>query len=75
MKYFIVTDHQDLPMISQRLYAHNIKHYIKQLYSPEGVSEAHVVVVKPENMSTKDLCAICNVKEAYLYFDTEAEWP
>ena len=31
-------------------------------------------ITKIENMSYKDVCAICGVKEAYLYFDTKEEW-
>jgi hypothetical protein len=74
MKYYIVIDHKDVPLVSLRLYQHNVPNFTKQLYSVHNEPEAHIVFDKPENMSYKDVCAICGVKEAYLYFDTKEEW-
>lgn len=77
MQYFIVLDNPEkLIDISSRFRTNHITWFIKQVKSYDNPKDfdIHVVFDKPDSMTISDICKMCNVKEAYLYFNTEDEW-
>lgn len=77
MKYFITSDNPEAIINwSKRFRANHIDWELEQMRSVDDPKnfDIHAVFDKPANMSVSDICKMCNVKEAYLFFDTGEAW-